>query len=307
MNKKRFFLIFLSSLFLLEFIFPQKVNYPQIKNLNSKDNLFKEYSYIVAQNYKLIANLKNPELIFFTYKVADSKLTLLELAARCNIPYDTIATINELEFSTEKLFGKTLILPTAPGLFIKRDKTDNSLEILLQEKYFNSENDRDTIDCKIEDKNFIFIINQRFSPTQRAYFLDSGLRLPLNKDSYWVSSSFGKRKNPFSGEWKDHNGIDLAADEGTPVYAIKDGYVANVIKDDSVFGNYIILTHDKGSMTSVYAHLSKFIVEQYEYIQKGDIIGYVGQTGMATGPHLHFEIRQGGRPLDPETKLKLQK
>ena len=59
-------------------------------------------------------------------------------------------------------------------------------------------------------------------------------------------------------------------------------------------------------MTSVYAHLSKICFEQYEYIQKGDIIGFVGQTGMATGPHLHFEIRKGNIPLNPENQLNLQ-
>lgn len=60
-----------------------------------------------------------------------------------------------------------------------------------------------------------------------------------------------------------------------------------------------------GKMTSVYAHLSQICIEQYENVRKGDIIGYVGDTGMATGPHLHFEIRQGGVALDPRTKLRL--
>lgn len=364
MIKKRFFLCFL-SIFIISAFFSQErksagnssqktanpktvpqdlppkdkknllnVKYPQIKDLTPKDELYKEYSRIVEQNYKLIKNLKSPELIFFVYTVKDKKMTLLELAARCNIPYDAIASLNGIEFSAESISGKSLLLPTAPGIFIKREDDDearNSLEILLHEKYFNSGLERETITCKIDyfnsdqsdfsdakafsntddsknarQKEFVFLVNERFSPTIRAYFLDSGLRLPLDKDSYYVSSAFGRRKNPFSGEWKDHNGIDLAADEGTPVYAIKDGYVAYAIKNDPTFGNYVILTHDKGAMTSVYAHLSKICFEQYEYIKKGDIIGFVGQTGMATGPHLHFEIRKGGIPLNPEAELKLQ-
>ena len=347
MIKKRFLLIFLSS-FILSSSFSQSKNpgpktvpqdvpqnetkknllnskYPEIKDLTPKDELYKEYSRIVEQNYKLIKNLKTPELLFFKYTVKDKKMTLLELAARCNIHYDAIATLNGIEFSAESIGGKTLLLPTAPGIFISQDEAKNSQEILLHEKYFNSAIERETISCKVDklyfsdnqgtnnssektanQKEFVFIINERFSPTQRAYFLDSGLRLPLNKDSYYVSSTFGKRKNPFSGEWKAHNGIDLAAEEGTPVYAIKDGYVAYAIKNDPTFGNYVILTHDKGAMTSVYAHLSKICFEQYEYIKKGDIIGFVGQTGMATGPHLHFEIRKGNVPLNPENQLNLQ-
>ena len=59
-------------------------------------------------------------------------------------------------------------------------------------------------------------------------------------------------------------------------------------------------------MTSVYAHLSKIVVEKDQVVKKGDIIGYVGQTGAATGPHLHFEIKQGGVAVNPETKLKLK-
>ena len=59
-------------------------------------------------------------------------------------------------------------------------------------------------------------------------------------------------------------------------------------------------------MTSVYAHLSKITVERYQVVRKGDVIGYVGQTGMATGPHLHFEIRQGGKAEDPRLRLNLE-
>ena len=60
-------------------------------------------------------------------------------------------------------------------------------------------------------------------------------------------------------------------------------------------------------MTSVYAHLSKITVDRYQYVKKGDVIGYVGQTGKATGPHLHFEIRTGGKAEDPRIKLNIEK
>ena len=111
---------------------------------------------------------------------------------------------------------------------------------------------------------------------------------------------------PVSGEWKNHNGIDLAAAEGTPVYAIKDGTNALCYENDEVFGNYIILTHDDGALTSVYAHLSKINISMYDSVKKGDIIGYVGSSGMATGPHLHFEIRKDGVPYNPSSSLKLK-
>ena len=68
----------------------------------------------------------------------------------------------------------------------------------------------------------------------------------------------------------------------------------------------MILSHDQGKMTSVYAHLSKVFVDRYQYVKKGDVIGLVGQTGKATVPHLHFEIRQGGKAEDPRKKLNIK-
>lgn len=281
-----------------------KSRMPQIPELKSKDGIFKEYSYVVDDNYKALAKNLPPELLFFKYTVTDDS-TLLEIASRCNITYDTIASVNGLETADESLKGKTLILPTCTGLFIMKDKGESSIEILLREAYF-SKITEDSVLYQIDNKSFFFIPNLRFNPTERSYFLDATLRLPIDKNKFWVSSDFGKRKQPFTGEWKNHNGIDLAANVGTPVYAIKDGAVSVCVSSDPTFGNYIILSHDRGKMTSVYAHLSKLNVEKDQTVKKGDIIGYVGQSGLATGPHLHFEIRQGGVPMDPEAKLRLK-
>lgn len=312
MKKKLLFL--LSTILVFSSLFAQdteltfrtvkcsKDRMPLIPEIKSKDGIFKEYSFVVDDNYKAMAKNQDVELLFFTYKVTDTS-NLLEIASRCNITYDTIASLNGLESADESLKGKTLILPTCTGLFIPKNKGNTSIEILLRENYFSKITEKSTL-YQIDGKEYFFVPNLRFSPTERAYFLDATLRLPIDKNKFWVSSDFGKRKNPFSGEWKNHNGIDLAAPVGTPVYAVKDGGVSVCIKNDPTFGNYIILSHDRGKMTSVYAHLSKINVELNQTVKKGDIIGYVGQTGLATGPHLHFEIRQGGVPMNPESKLR---
>lgn len=286
---------------------------PELKSLKSSDAIFKEYSNIVSENQKAIAAGYQTEMIFFTHKITedDSSIIsghesqLLAIASRCNISYDTLASINGIEDSTTDLMNKSLILPTVSGLFIKTGKGNTSLEILLHENYANDASTASATFYTIDGEEYAFLEDVRFSPTERAYFLDSSLRLPLDKDAFWISSDFGKRISPISGEWKDHKGIDMAAPEGTPVYAIKNGDAAYCIENDETFGNYIILSHDKGSMTSVYAHLSSICIKKYDSVKKGDIIGYVGHTGMATGSHLHFEIRQGGVPLDPQKKLKI--
>jgi len=277
---------------------------PEITRLSSYEMPFKEYCKIVESNYRDLNSGREPDFLFFKYTNTE-KFTLQGLAARCNIPYETIATLNKLESSEDNLTNKTVILPVVPGLFIPLDKGRTGIEILLQENYAAKQEALKGTDCVINGREYVFLKNKRFSSTERAFFLDSTMMLPISKDSFQVSSEFGKRKNPFTGAMKNHNGIDMAASEGTPVYAIKDGAVAYTIENDPEFGNYIILTHDLGKTSSVYAHLKTICVEQYKSVRKGDIIGYVGQTGKATGPHLHFEIRQGGKAQDPRSKLNL--
>ena len=92
----------------------------------------------------------------------------------------------------------------------------------------------------------------------------------------------------------------LEVSEGTPVYACKSGEVLSA-SNDSTYGNFIILQHEN-NMQSVYAHLSKIAVSE-GYVRSGTIIGYVGTTGLSTGPHLHFEIRTNGKNRDPKDYL----
>lgn len=289
----------------------KKENLPTIESLlPSRANVvFKEYQSIIESNSKALRAGREPEIIFFLYKNTE-KFTFQALAARCCITQETLATLNQIDNGQQDIKNKELILPAVNGIFIpsSEEKTLNSLETLLQENYLKTGNQiltKNNFYYNINGRNYIFLQDKRFSSIERAYFLDSALQLPLDKNAFWVSSEFGKRKNPFSQKEKNHNGIDLAAPEGTPVYAIKDGAVYVCVPNDNEFGNYVILSHDTGKTTSVYAHLQSYTVEQYQTVKKGEIIGYVGQTGMATGPHLHFEIRQGGKPENPRQKLKL--
>ena len=286
----------------------EKDKLPVLESLSPSraNTILKDYNNIVESNTKAISAGREPEILFFKY-INNERFTFQGLAARCCITQETLATLNQIENAQDDIKGQTLILPVVSGIFIPVERGINSIEILLQENYSSHPLTKTNIYYNINGRDYLFLRSKRFTPTERAYFLDSSLRLPLNNDLFWVSSEFGKRKNPFSGEMKNHNGIDLAAAEGTPVYAIKDGAVYAAIEKDPEFGNYIILSHDLGKMTSVYAHLSKITVDRYQYVKKGDVIGYVGQTGKATGPHLHFEIRTGGKAEDPRIKLNIEK
>lgn len=116
-----------------------------------------------------------------------------------------------------------------------------------------------------------------------------------------VSSPFGYREHPVEGEYLFHYGIDLAADEGQAVLAFADGQVSFAGTDEG-YGNYCILSHADG-FSSLYAHLDSLAVEKGQELEMGQLLGHAGQTGNATGPHLHFELMYHGLYLNPEYYL----
>ena len=112
-----------------------------------------------------------------------------------------------------------------------------------------------------------------------------------------LSSSFGYREHPLEGEERFHYGVDLAADTGTAVSCFADGTVT-VVGDSSSYGKYCIVTH-AGGYATLYAHCSRITVASGAKVSRGEKIAEVGETGMATGPHLHFELHQDGVYLNP--------
>lgn len=112
-----------------------------------------------------------------------------------------------------------------------------------------------------------------------------------------ITSPYGNRTNPVSGEYLFHAGIDIAADSGTPVAAAYNGVVSSVGSND-VSGNYISLVHTDGSET-FYCHCQKITAEKGDVVRAGETIALVGSTGRSTGSHLHFEITVDGSLVDP--------
>ncbi|WP_258042813.1 M23 family metallopeptidase [Sphingomonas sp. NBWT7] len=114
-----------------------------------------------------------------------------------------------------------------------------------------------------------------------------------------VSSTFGMRRHPLLGFLRMHKGLDLAAPSGTPIYAPIDGRVAMAGRNRG-YGNFIKLDHGSG-VASGYGHLSRFAVSSGQRVQRGQIIGYVGSTGLSTGPHLHWEVWKNGVNVNPRS------
>jgi murein DD-endopeptidase MepM/ murein hydrolase activator NlpD len=121
----------------------------------------------------------------------------------------------------------------------------------------------------------------------------------------YYSSNYGYRVDPITGRSTFHTGVDLIAPPGTPVVAAAGGVVSTVAYV-AEYGNIVDVDHDNG-LTTRYAHLSKSVVRVGDVVMKGQKIALVGNTGRTTGPHLHFEVREKGIPLNPNKFLSLGK
>ncbi|KAA0181013.1 M23 family metallopeptidase [Cupriavidus gilardii] len=115
-----------------------------------------------------------------------------------------------------------------------------------------------------------------------------------------MSSGFGGRDHPLHHQWQQHKGVDFAAPTGTKVFATGDGEV-DFVGQQNGYGNIVVIKHHNGYST-YYAHLSRFAgIQQGQRVMQGQLIGYVGSTGWATGPHLHYEFRHNDVPQNPLT------
>ncbi|MFO7775384.1 MAG: M23 family metallopeptidase [Candidatus Hydrogenedentota bacterium] len=124
---------------------------------------------------------------------------------------------------------------------------------------------------------------------------------PTNHPNTRISSNFGYREDPFSHSLRHHDGIDFSAPAGSDVLATGRGTVTKA-EYDGHFGNLVEIDHGDGK-TTVYGHMRELLVSPGEEVERGDVIGLVGSTGRSTGPHVHYEVRRDGQPVDPSSYL----
>jgi murein DD-endopeptidase MepM/ murein hydrolase activator NlpD len=113
----------------------------------------------------------------------------------------------------------------------------------------------------------------------------------------WLTDGFGGRSDPFTGQREFHSGLDISTEKGQPIYATANGTVQSAGWGNA-YGNMVVLDHGFGLSTR-YAHLSRFNVRQGDTVTRGDVIGFVGSTGRATGDHVHYEVLANGETLNP--------
>ncbi|MDR1894649.1 MAG: M23 family metallopeptidase [Spirochaetales bacterium] len=274
--------------------------YPEIRLLQSQDRILKQHLEDLALAYvQQSAGNPLPPLGLSVYRVRETD-DFFSLAARFNLPQETLSTLNRLSSPEDLRPGSYLLVPNQPGIFFPRE-AGTELERFSQASRTLSEDQGQRISLVREgrEETFLFMPALRWTAMERAYFLGILFRHPLPGSR--ITSWFGQRVSPISGQVHFHPGLDMAAPEGTPVYPAREGRVTEA-GYSPVLGNYVVVAHSGGYQTT-YGHLKKIFVELNQYITSSIILGEVGSTGMSTGPHLHFEFRRNGEPVDPRTLI----
>ena len=199
--------------------------------------------------------------------------------------YQWGATVKALE-STESRFRQLFSLGSKEEILEKVEASSvGSLEIpnLILEL-------RKTVQTVDAIKNYLAVQKDIYVATPTGY--------PVEGE---ISSSYGKRVDPFSGEMTIHTGVDISCDMKSPIRATADGVVSHSAATANS-GNVVILEHGCGFST-VYAHNSRNVVKFGKKVKRGDIIAYVGSTGKSTGPHVHYEVWKDGMTVDAQKYL----
>jgi murein DD-endopeptidase MepM/ murein hydrolase activator NlpD len=150
--------------------------------------------------------------------------------------------------------------------------------------------------AEIQERNAYKV--ERFFDSQRSLLASTPTIWPVRG---WITSSFGQRISPFTGRLQMHEGLDICARPGTPVKATAEGVIIySGWKSD--FGKLVTIDHGYG-YRSRYGHLAKIYVKNGQRVKRGETIGSVGSTGRSTGPHLHYEVKVRGLPVNPKTYL----
>ena len=228
------------------------------------------------------------------YEIKEGE-SLWDIHKKTGLSMDTLISMNNQKNIHILQPGQVVHIPNKDGIAYKIQEGE-TLESIAEE--FNVDkadildvNDLD--ESSIEEGMDVFIPNGKYTLEDRINILGRFLQPLLGR----ITSGFGPRKNPLTGKKGYHYGIDIANVTGARVRAAESGRVIFLGRRKG-YGKLIIIKHSSMYSTR-YGHLSRYAVKHGQKVRQGQVIGYVGSTGHVTGPHLHFEIRKYGRPINP--------
>ena len=229
--------------------------------------------------------------------------TLWKIAKKYNLHIDSIMSRNDISPLSTLSIGKSIIVPPKDGLYIKIKKNDSFASISREYSIPISvlQKNNPNLDVLIPGK-IIFIEGARFSLSKKKLLFGSFFRNPAEGIK---TSGYGYRIHPIKKVRLFHAGVDIGGNAGKPVRSAASGKVTFAGKKGA-YGNCVIIKHKHGYSTT-YAHLKEIRCKKGQQVKTGEKIGTVGSTGLSTGPHLHFEIKQNGRYINPERFIQVKK
>lgn len=245
-------------------------------------------------------NLNLSEICYTSYRVHSGDMISV-IASNFGITEDTIISVNNIRSSRLLQIGTYLKIPSIPGILYTVRK-DGETSLSIAEKY-KIDNAKLCAVNKVSESDSLSAGTMLFLPDAH---LDWVTRQEINGDLFkkpvharwYLSSAFGWRKSPFTGARSYHSGVDMACPQGTRIYAAMDGKVTST-GFNNTYGNYVIVTHHSGYKT-LYGHMSAIAAVKNQYVTQNSVIGYVGSTGLSTGPHLHFTVFKNGKQINPQ-------
>ncbi len=247
---------------------------------------------------------KDSLLYYQTYRVKQGDMIGI-IADEYGVTQDTIISVNGIRQSRLLQVGQYLKIPSMPGI-LYTVKADGETSETIAEKYEVSADKCAKVnslkkDAPLDAGLTLFVPDAQLDWVTRQE-INGDLFIRPIKSRYWLSSYYGWRESPFTGQRSFHTGIDMACPLGTSVYAALAGQVSSTGYNET-YGNYIIVSHHSGYKT-LYGHLSAILVVRGQNVDTTTRIGRVGNTGLSTGPHLHFTVFKSGKTVNPLGLLK---
>ena len=243
-------------------------------------------------------------LYYQTYRVKSGDMIGI-IADEYGVTQDTIISVNSIRQSRLLQVGQYLKIPSMPGILYTVQKDGETPSSIAEKFEVSAEKCANvnslTKEYKLDSGVTLFVPDAQLDWVTRQEINGDLFMRPV-KVRYWLSSPYGWRESPFSGQRSFHTGIDMACPMGTNVYAALAGHVSST-GYNATYGNYIIVSHHSGYKT-LYGHLSAILVVRGQYVDTNTRIGRVGNTGLSTGPHLHFTVFKSGKTVNPLGLLK---
>ena len=239
-------------------------------------------------------------LSYMPYRIKKGDM-IGKIAEQFDVTQDSIISVNHIRNSRTIQVGEYLKIPTQPGILYTVKKNGETIESIAKEKSADVRKCMDAngitaVGFEFKEGQTVFIPGAKLSWAELQEINGDLFRKPI-RASWYRSSNFGWRSNPFTGARSYHSGVDMACPTGTSVYAAMPGKVIET-GYNATYGNYIIIQHTSGYKT-LYGHLSAIKTSRGLYVNQDTVIGKVGSTGMSTGPHLHFTIFKNGKLVNP--------